>query len=249
MGCQKVISSRETCASENCFTKNPKLLYGYCSIPITVCNKIEKMARGFLWGSLANIRKPSLVGWTECCKPIASGGLGLRKLRDQNKLFLLKLGYQLIINIDAFWVRVLRNKYKVYGLIPSSIQRSNCLIWDIRDGKLANFWNDEWLKDVGCLKHVFTGQGVLNEAIRVCDVVLENGDWDKGLAIRCSPTLNVQQILACDVPLERRCPDMITWKWTAAGKFSMSESFKHIFSDMISLDHNKFKMIWKLPTP
>lgn len=59
-----------------------------------------------------------------------NGGLGLRNLADQNKIFLLKLGYYLLSNTDALWVKVLRKKYNVQGVIPTSICRSKCsYVW------------------------------------------------------------------------------------------------------------------------
>lgn len=92
-------------------------------IPVTVYNEIEKMARMFLWGSTDTARKSSLVNWQICCSPIDSGGLGLRSLQSQNQLFLLKIGYNIIVNTTAYWVQILRNKYKVMNSVPVDITR------------------------------------------------------------------------------------------------------------------------------
>ncbi|KAH1055840.1 hypothetical protein J1N35_033905 [Gossypium stocksii] len=46
-------------------------------IPSLVFAEIEKLARGFLWGSTSSVQKPSLVSWEDCCKPQAYGGLVL----------------------------------------------------------------------------------------------------------------------------------------------------------------------------
>lgn len=45
----------------------------------------------------------------------------------------------------------------------------------VKDGCLINFWNDDWVKDVGPLKYHFTGQGPLDKTICVCDASLPNG--------------------------------------------------------------------------
>lgn len=55
----------------------PNYFMSTASIPISICKEIEKMARGFLWGSSSSGRKPALVKWTDCCKPIVNGGLGI----------------------------------------------------------------------------------------------------------------------------------------------------------------------------
>ena len=56
------------------------------TIPTHVANKIEKLQRDFLWGDF----KTHLLGWDQLCMPIASGGLGIRKLTTFNKALLGK---------------------------------------------------------------------------------------------------------------------------------------------------------------
>ncbi|KAG4151740.1 hypothetical protein ERO13_D04G084980v2 [Gossypium hirsutum] len=61
-------------------------------IPITICKEIEKLARGFLLGTASSGRKPSLISWKYCYTLMLNGGLAIRKLQDQNKLFTFKFG-------------------------------------------------------------------------------------------------------------------------------------------------------------
>lgn len=82
-------------------------------IPVSLCKEIEKLAHNFIWGSIDGSRKVSLLSWDDCCKPLKNGRLGLRQLADQNKLFLLKLGYHLLSNTDSLWIQVLGRKYNV----------------------------------------------------------------------------------------------------------------------------------------
>ncbi|KAL1135577.1 hypothetical protein V6Z11_A12G182600 [Gossypium hirsutum] len=108
-------------------------------IHITVCNEIKKLARGFLWGSTFSERKSSLVNWEIYCKPQEYGSLGIRRLQDQSKLFLMKLGCKLVANMEELWVQILRNKYKVHEILPDYIHRSNCSnIWR----SIAYIWNE-----------------------------------------------------------------------------------------------------------
>lgn len=58
------------------------------------------------------------------------GGLGLLNLVDQNKFFLLKIGYQLLTNTKAFWVQVLQKKYRIDGILSAYIIRTNySFVW------------------------------------------------------------------------------------------------------------------------
>lgn len=53
-------------------------------------------------------------------------GIGIRHLHDQNKSFLMKLGFNLVTKQDTLWVRVLRTKYGMKEHLPNSITRSRC---------------------------------------------------------------------------------------------------------------------------
>lgn len=94
--------------------------------------------------------------WNDFCQPLDNGGLGVRKLQGQNFVFLLKLGYKLVVDTEVLWVKILRKKYDIHGIIPATSVRSNCsyiwrsianvwesvkasLIWNARNGGLVNF--------------------------------------------------------------------------------------------------------------
>lgn len=73
----------------------PNYFMSISLIPIFVFNEIEKIARNFIWSSSLFERKLTLVSWKDCYQPIEKGGLGIRRLEDQNKIFLLKLGFNI----------------------------------------------------------------------------------------------------------------------------------------------------------
>lgn len=120
------------------------------------------------------------------------GGLGLGRLVPQNISFLMKLAYQLVTDLDSLWVRILRSKYKVDGIFPQSIYKSNSsyvwrslsriwerfmnnTYWSIGDGQTANFLYDCWIPEVGPLSnHVLDGS-VLPAHLKVADLVDSDG--------------------------------------------------------------------------
>ena len=59
----------------------PTYFLSLFAIPNYVANRIEKLQRDFLWGD----SKTHLVGWDKVCAPIANGGLGIRKLRSEER--------------------------------------------------------------------------------------------------------------------------------------------------------------------
>lgn len=76
-----------------------------------VSNEIKSLVKCFIWDSFDNKRIISLVGWDFICQSKGYSGLGLRKLRDQNISFLMKLGFKIVSDREALWVQVLRSKY------------------------------------------------------------------------------------------------------------------------------------------
>ncbi|GMI71278.1 hypothetical protein HRI_000797100 [Hibiscus trionum] len=96
-----------------------------CILPKKVCNDIEKIMRQFIWGSSEASPKFSLVNWESICQPVKNGSLGIRRLFDFNMAFILKIGFSLVSAIDSFWVRILRQKYKLLEVCPRSVYRQN----------------------------------------------------------------------------------------------------------------------------
>lgn len=108
-------------------------------LPKAICDEVDKICRGFIWGESYNGRKVHLVSWEKVCKPKQYGGLGLRKARDVNMAFIMKAGWRLCTQRDALWNSVVRKKYKcgdqVVPLVDTTKQGNNfwrgvCCDWN-----------------------------------------------------------------------------------------------------------------------
>ncbi|CAN1336983.1 Putative ribonuclease H protein At1g65750 [Linum perenne] len=112
-------------------------------------NRIDAIIRNFVWGS-------SLI------KLKYQGGLGLRKARELNQAYLMKLGWAILNNPGKIWVRVVTSKYlketdaglqlrrKTGG---STLWRGIRAVWhdlrgacqqNVRNGKDTLFWSSHW---------------------------------------------------------------------------------------------------------
>ncbi|KAK8318738.1 hypothetical protein V6Z12_A13G192300 [Gossypium hirsutum] len=128
-------------------------------IPLGVCKEVEKLIRQFIWGSSNISRKTTLVGWEKCCLPLDQEGLRLKRTQYQNKAFLLKLGFNFLLQKDALWVRILKLKYKIDEDCLQNIERRCCnftwksilsvwadlqssLFWRVGDDRRVRFWTD-----------------------------------------------------------------------------------------------------------
>lgn len=74
---------------------------------------IDKTSRGFLWGSKTNCMKNHLVNWTQVCKPLDDGGLGIPNSKFRNLSLLMSLAWRLKTNNKhMLWAKILPEKYE-----------------------------------------------------------------------------------------------------------------------------------------
>ncbi|KAK5793327.1 hypothetical protein PVK06_034470 [Gossypium arboreum] len=118
-------------------------------IPRKICDEIECLVRRFIWRTSDGKKKTLLVGWDSICQPKWCGGLGMRQFLDQNIVFLLKLGYKLVSDDEALWVRVLRSKYRVNDPFPVSIAKAKSFFLWKSLSKVWNLLHDNLLWSVG----------------------------------------------------------------------------------------------------
>lgn len=85
-----------------------------------ISDTIESLVRKFIWGAFDG-KKMSLASWDLICQPKWCGGLGMRQLHYQNISFPLKLGYKVVVDDEALWVRILRSKYGLNGILLNRI--------------------------------------------------------------------------------------------------------------------------------
>ncbi|KAJ1377867.1 Endonuclease/exonuclease/phosphatase superfamily [Sesbania bispinosa] len=168
-------------------------------LPKAVCRALERLMRNFLWGASRDKKAWHSISWEKICKPKQLGGLGIRNIHDFNCALIMKVGWNLIINPDAFWVKVIRSKYSCgSGTIPLVRNRMNAsnvwrginsvwphvtrgMRWILGNGKGVNFWNHVWLPCGTKLADLATAPLPLEVAhLTVADMV-ENGAWNSTL--------------------------------------------------------------------
>ncbi|KAG2695344.1 hypothetical protein I3760_07G009500 [Carya illinoinensis] len=81
--------------------------------PISACvaTRIEKLYRDFLWSGLGEEHKFHLVSWAKVCRPIQSGGLGIKNLRMFNRALLGKWLWRYNMEPEALWKLVVDYKH------------------------------------------------------------------------------------------------------------------------------------------
>ncbi|KAE8707428.1 hypothetical protein F3Y22_tig00110384pilonHSYRG00841 [Hibiscus syriacus] len=162
-------------------------------LPKGICEEIERLIQGFIWGRTENRGGVPLVHWENICKPTVNGGLGLRKLSVQNEALLMKLAYKLVVNSDQLWARVLRSKYKWVKLIPESINHMRSShVWKGKIGFVI--WD--------LVVNIAERNNLLRQS--VSSIVDHNGQWHWEFIIDKLPNTIVQR-LAATMPPRQSC--------------------------------------------
>lgn len=161
-------------------------------LPAAVCDRLDRINRNFLWGDSPDKKKIHLVKWDKVCKSKDSGGLGLKKAKDQNLAFLTKLGWKITNQEEGgLWVSILSDKYLSKHSISTWPNRPASHLWRsivdtkqvlekgvkwvIGDGKSVSIWHDWWVGDKPlALYHL--GEHT-NYAQKVETLIIMDGNW------------------------------------------------------------------------
>ncbi|KAF5476686.1 hypothetical protein F2P56_003400 [Juglans regia] len=68
----------------------PTYFLSLFQLPARVAARIEKLYRDFLWSGIGDEFKFHLISWDKVCRPLSSGGLGIKNLRTFNRALLGK---------------------------------------------------------------------------------------------------------------------------------------------------------------
>ena len=109
-------------------------------MPKSVCSRLEKIQRDFLWGGGNLERKPHLVNWKTVCLQKSHGGLGVRSLSKMNIALFCKWCWRFANERDSLWRLVISTKF---GEGDGGWNTN-----DMREGYGTGLWKDiskEWI--------------------------------------------------------------------------------------------------------
>ncbi|CAN1353255.1 Putative ribonuclease H protein At1g65750 [Linum perenne] len=237
------------------------------SLPLSLCDKIDRKIRNFIWGSSNGVRKIHNVNWDTVCKPKKMGGLGLRSARELNKAFLMKVAWNIITRPEELWVKTLVSKYLIKNNVGftlksnsgfSSLWRGvmkvwnhtlNGIQWSIKNGKKTNFWKDRWL-DSGetLLEHALDIQGV-DLSLSVSDFMLADGIWDLDKLSNCLTNDAVLQVFGMTPPNSQLDDDTISWGLDPSGRFTVKSAYLAIKGTDVDGEERLWRRVWQWQGP
>lgn len=92
--------------------------------------KMEVMTRRFVWGVLEDKQHHMyLKSWETLCQPKMRGSLGVRKMDDINKAFMMKLAWNVCVALEKTWVKLIKVMYLRGHRILDVEQTSQTSFW------------------------------------------------------------------------------------------------------------------------
>ncbi|KAL8153581.1 hypothetical protein V2J09_011341 [Rumex salicifolius] len=88
-------------------------------LPVSTCEKIDKVMLSFIWGGSEMSRKMHMVD--DITKPMEFGGLGIKRMEELNLALFGKLAWRFLHAREELWARAIHSKY----IRPSLIERSD----------------------------------------------------------------------------------------------------------------------------
>ncbi|GMJ13731.1 hypothetical protein like AT4G29090 [Hibiscus trionum] len=235
-------------------------------LPKTICLKIEKLIRQFIWGSNASVSKLSLVNWDSLCQPLKHGGLGLRRIHDFNIALVMKVGFSMLTNTGSLWIKLLRDKYRVFEALPYSIHRQNCtplwraiaqywdvlksgITWSLGSGTLIHPLHDVWIPALGPLSAYLTQHSVAPPNISFSDLVAANGEWDRDQLLSIFHPDVIPHILGIKCPSLADVNDQLVWRLTPRGNFETKSAYGLLTGNLEAAPNVLWRLIWQAPMP
>ena len=80
-------------------------------LSVSICSRLEKIQREFMWSGGSLVKKTHLVNWKTVCTEKKKGGLGLRRFSILNKALLCKWCWRFANERDSLWRKVIRCKF------------------------------------------------------------------------------------------------------------------------------------------
>ena len=160
-------------------------------LPIATLEDLDKTCNNFLWREKEGKQRMHLVAKDNTFLPKFKGGLGIREHKTLNKIHMAKLGWRMCHGTPNLAKEYIHSKYVRDNAITKfqhgsqiwqsigkgwEILEASCS-WNLGDGKMAFFWNDNWIGS-GSIRSLISGPVYKNEnQISVRDV-WNNGEWD-----------------------------------------------------------------------
>ncbi|XP_058767868.1 uncharacterized protein LOC131641583 [Vicia villosa] len=131
--------------------------------PKTVLKRIDALCRTFLWTGSSTTSRKSPIAWERICKPKIKGDLGTVDMELWNRIFFLKLLWNIYAKTESLWVQWIHAYYLKHDhVMDRAVKTSDSGVFKaiLKQRILVQQWHNEWLTMVQT--HKFNGRKFYN---------------------------------------------------------------------------------------
>ncbi|KAL4317972.1 hypothetical protein GQ457_18G007610 [Hibiscus cannabinus] len=164
--------------------------------------------------------------WESLKCDIDAGGLGIKDLDRQNQALLMKLGFELVVNTNKLWVKVLKAKYRPWRGLGSC--------------------SAKYLSGMSEMDFTLTFGGIVADDSGVHDNTI---GWDVSHLVGLLPAKIISKVVATCPPRADFGSDRPGWRWEESQVFSTRSAYK-VLSPSEGVNYSGvWRMIWSLQLP
>ncbi|KAJ9556845.1 hypothetical protein OSB04_011459 [Centaurea solstitialis] len=228
------------------------------TLPSGVVHELESCFRDFLWAQGASSKGKCKIAWETVCKPVASGGLGFKRIGIWNRAFLANHIWDIITRRNSLWVnwiwRFCIGTHSFWEIRPNPkwswtflkilllrpIVRSFFSV-QLGSGNGVNAWFDNWLP-AGSLSQLISYRRFHNAGCNISTVVRDvitsfNGQWP------LEWVTNYPTVFNNPPPLLTDGDDMIRWRDIDGNGviFSIKQAWRSLIGSNPPLSWTKYR--------
>lgn len=234
-------------------------------IPRSICEDIDKKTRRFIWGGSDDKRGVHLISWETLQKPTLQGGIRVRSAKQANAAFLTKLGWRVLSEPDKLWSRVIRYKYYKgrCGVDMFESKRGMSNVWAgitenatflgdgiqtaVGNGNATLFWVHKWASETPLFELVTQPIPPEIAGATVGEMWESDVGWKWDTFAQYLPQDVLKLIQAHELKDDPNMGDLIYWKSSSKGKFTIKYVLRIIRKESDDLDDEIWHMVWHAP--
>ncbi|CAN1160024.1 Putative ribonuclease H protein At1g65750 [Linum perenne] len=239
----------------------PSYIFSCFLLSDTLLNKMDSLIRRYWWSGDPNRRAIHWCAANKLNKSKADGGLGFRNFKEFNLAFLAKVGWNIIQQPEATWVKLLKALYfPRHDFITAPQHHRPSWIWSsIIKGRAALLLGLR--KNIGNGLETLTTElwipdlpGFTVEPSSICSIssciLYPQNIWDKNKLQSLFTIDVVRQILTIPIGPRTRS-DRWVWNFNPKGNFTVKSCYHILNTSPASLPHQtkEWKWLWKLTLP
>ncbi|KAL8508722.1 hypothetical protein ACS0TY_019108 [Phlomoides rotata] len=194
-----------------------------------IFHELEQIMARFFWDSRDDQRKCHWFVWHDMCVSVDEGGIGIRRLWDMFVAYSMNMYWRFQLQSSLTEILFCCFSGSTERLIEFGLVAHSHIFWSVGSGDQCCLWFDTWFGDRPLVEIMdFPSPPAWSPVGRL---YIRDGQWDL-LSVRymvqdCGYSEELVQDIV-SVPLRSLGGDVMRWKLTSHGKFSLTSAWESV---------------------